>query len=45
VSELRRRDVVREGDLVILTMGEPLQKPGGTNSMKILRVGSHLTVD
>lgn len=44
-SELRRRDVVREGDLVILTMGEPLQKPGGTNSMKILRVGSHLTVD
>ncbi|MEE8195824.1 MAG: pyruvate kinase, partial [Acidiferrobacterales bacterium] len=44
-KELRRLDVVREGDLVILTMGEPLQKPGGTNSMKILRVDSHLTVD
>ncbi|GMQ90278.1 MAG: pyruvate kinase [Gammaproteobacteria bacterium] len=45
VNELRRRDVVREGDLVILTMGEPLQMPGGTNSMKIIRVGDHLPVD
>ncbi len=45
VNELRRRDVVREGDLVMLTMGEPLQMPGGTNSMKIIRVGSHLPVD
>lgn len=38
VHELRRRDVVREGELVILTMGEPLHEPGGTNSMKIVRV-------
>ncbi len=39
VAELRRRGAVREGDLVILTIGEPLQKPGGTNSMKVVRVG------
>jgi pyruvate kinase len=45
VQELRRRGAVRDGDLVILTMGEPLKKPGGTNSMKILRVGNHLSPD
>jgi pyruvate kinase len=39
VDELRRRGAVREEDLVILTIGEPLSKPGGTNSMKIMRVG------
>jgi pyruvate kinase len=31
---------VREGDLVILTIGEPLKAPGGTNSMRIVRVGA-----
>ena len=39
IDELRRRGAVREGDLVILTIGEPLAKPGGTNTMKIMRVG------
>jgi len=39
VDELRRRGAVRDGDLVILTIGEPLAKPGGTNTMKIVRVG------
>ncbi|MFQ6021959.1 MAG: pyruvate kinase [Acidiferrobacterales bacterium] len=38
VDELRRRGAVREGDLVILTIGEPLREPGGTNSLKIVRV-------
>lgn len=39
IDELRRRGAVRDGDLVILTIGEPLAKPGGTNTMKIVRVG------
>ena len=43
VSELRRRSAVRDGDLTILTIGEPLAKPGGTNTMKIVRVGDHLS--
>jgi pyruvate kinase len=39
VDELRRRGAVRDEDLVVLTIGEPLAKPGGTNTMKILSVG------
>ncbi len=39
VDELRRRGAVRDGDLTILTIGEPLAKPGGTNTMKIVRAG------
>jgi pyruvate kinase len=39
VDELRRRSAVRDGDIVVLTIGEPLSKPGGTNTMKIVRVG------
>ena len=38
VDELRRRGAVRDDDLVILTIGEPLAKPGGTNTMKIVSV-------
>ena len=38
-EELRRRGAVREGDLIILTIGEPIGKSGGTNTMKIVRVG------
>jgi pyruvate kinase len=41
VDELKRREAVQDGDLVILTIGEPLKKPGGTNTLKILRVGEH----
>lgn len=41
VDELRRRGAVREGEIVILTIGEPLAKPGGTNTMKIVNVGDH----
>ena len=32
---------VRRGDLVVLTIGEPMGKSGGTNAMKIVRVGEH----
>lgn len=38
VDALRSLGAVREGDLVILTIGEPLKAPGGTNSMRIVRV-------
>jgi len=38
VGELRRRGAVSDDDLVVLTIGEPLSKPGGTNTMKIIRV-------
>ena len=34
--------VVKEGDLIVLTIGEPIGKAGGTNTMKIVRVGQHL---
>lgn len=40
-DELRRRGAVREGDLIVLTIGEPIGKSGGTNTMKIVRVGDH----
>ena len=38
-DELRRRGAVRSGDLILLTIGEPIGKPGGTNTLKIVRVG------
>ncbi|MGE5027828.1 MAG: pyruvate kinase, partial [Betaproteobacteria bacterium] len=40
-DELRRRGAVRDGDLIILTIGEPIGKAGGTNTMKIVKVGEH----
>ncbi len=33
---------VNRGDLIVLTCGEPMGQPGGTNTMKIVRVGEHL---
>ncbi|MGB7988892.1 MAG: pyruvate kinase [Candidatus Methylophosphatis roskildensis] len=30
---------VRPGDLILITVGEPIGKSGGTNTMKIVRVG------
>ena len=31
--------VVKDGDLIVLTIGEPIGQAGGTNTMKIVRVG------
>jgi len=42
VDELKRRGVVRDGDLVIITKGDLTGIHGGTNSMKIVRVGETL---
>ena len=33
--------VVQRGDLIVLTFGEPIGKSGGTNTLKIVRVGEH----
>jgi pyruvate kinase len=38
-DELRRRGAVRDGDLIVLTIGEPIGMSGGTNTMKIVKVG------
>ncbi len=35
------RGVVQPGDLIVLTIGEPMGKSGGTNTMKIVKVGEH----
>jgi pyruvate kinase len=34
-------NVVQNGDLIVLTIGEPIGKSGGTNTMKIVKVGGH----
>jgi pyruvate kinase len=34
--------VVKAGDLIVLTIGEPIGKSGGTNTMKIVKVGEQL---
>ncbi len=36
---LLKKGEVQRGDLVVLTIGEPMGKPGGTNTMKIVQVG------
>jgi pyruvate kinase len=38
---LVQNGVVQDGDLIVLTIGEPIGKSGGTNTMKIVRVGDH----
>jgi pyruvate kinase len=32
---------VKVGDLIVITIGEPIGKAGGTNTMKIVKVGDH----
>jgi len=39
IEELKRRGAVEEGDLVIVTKGDLLGLHGGTNAIKIVRVG------
>ncbi len=39
VAELRRREMLEDGDLVIITKGDLMGEMGGTNAMKIVRVG------
>jgi pyruvate kinase len=39
---LQRRGAVRDDDLVIITKGDLNGVSGGTNVMKIVRVGEHI---
>jgi len=45
IEELLRRGAIRDGDLVIITKGDLTGVSGGTNVMKILRVGEHILPD
>ncbi len=38
-DELLRRGAVRNGDMMVMTIGEPVGKTGGTNTMKLIKVG------
>ena len=40
-DELLKRGAVQSGDYIVLTIGEPFGKAGGTNTMKIVKVGEH----
>jgi len=40
-DELLKRGAVQSGDTIVLTIGEPFGKSGGTNTMKIVKVGEH----
>jgi pyruvate kinase len=40
-DELLNRGAVQNGDYIVLTIGEPFGKAGGTNTMKIVKVGEH----
>ena len=33
--------VIATGDIIVLTIGEPIGKAGGTNTMKIVKIGDH----
>ncbi len=41
VDELKRRGQVRDGDLIVITKGDLTGVEGGTNVLKILRVGEY----
>ncbi len=38
---LLQQKVVNAGDLVLLTFGEPMGSPGGTNTLKIIKIGEN----
>ncbi|NCX22278.1 MAG: pyruvate kinase, partial [Betaproteobacteria bacterium] len=41
LNQLLEAGVVEQGDLIVLTIGEPIGKAGGTNTLKLVRVGEH----
>jgi pyruvate kinase len=38
-EKLLSAGAVKPGDLIVLTFGEPIGQPGGTNTMKIIKIG------
>lgn len=45
IDELVRRGAVRDGDMVIITKGDLMGVHGGTNAMKIIKVGEHEIIE
>lgn len=41
---LLQQKVVNPGDLVMLTFGEPIGSPGGTNTLKIVKIGERRSI-
>ncbi|MBU1236018.1 MAG: pyruvate kinase [Gammaproteobacteria bacterium] len=44
-EQLIRAGAVKPGDLIVLTIGEPIGTPGGTNTLKIVQVGDPVISD
>ena len=40
-EKLVEAGAVRDGDLIVVTVGEPIGQPGGTNTLKIVKVSEH----
>jgi pyruvate kinase len=40
-NTLLANGVVKDGDLIVFTIGEPIGKPGGTNTLKIVKIGDN----
>jgi pyruvate kinase len=40
-ERLMEAGAVRDGDLIVVTVGEPIGQSGGTNTLKIVKVGGH----
>ncbi len=40
-DKLVNAGVVHDGDLIVVTFGEPIGSSGGTNTMKIVKVGEN----
>jgi pyruvate kinase len=40
-AELVRLGLVKDGDMMVMTIGEAIGTAGHTNTMKIVRVGDH----
>jgi pyruvate kinase len=40
-EQLLAAGAVEKGDLIVLTIGEPIGSSGGTNTLKIVKVGEH----
>jgi pyruvate kinase len=38
---LLAKGIVRKGDMIVVTWGEPMGQVGGTNALKIMKVGEH----
>jgi pyruvate kinase len=38
---LLAKGIVRKGDMIVVTWGEPMGQVGGTNALKIMKVGDH----